>query len=170
MKTLVMKSLLAASALLTAAAASAQAEGLKIGYFSFERVTRESAPAMAAQARLEGEFKARDQEIKDQVTKFQQAAQKFEKDMPTLSPAERERRGRGLEEQRFDLEGKRQKYLEAVNARRNEEMATVSERTSKVIKQIVDAEKYDIILSEAAYVGPRVDITQKVIDALNAGK
>jgi outer membrane protein len=170
MKTLFAKSLVAASVLFMAVGASAQAEGLKIGYFSFERVTRESAPAMAAQARLEGEFKARDQELKDQAVKFQQAAQKFEKDMPTLSTAERERRGRGLDEQRFDLETKRQKYMEAVSIRRNEEMATVSERTSKVIKQIVDAEKYDLILSDAAYVSPRVDITQKVIDALNAGK
>ena len=90
--------------------------------------------------------------------------------MPTLSAAERERRGRGLDEQRFDLETKRQKYMEAVSTRRNEEMATVSERTSKVIKQIVDTERYDLILSDAQYAGPRVDITQKVIDALNAGK
>lgn len=170
MKTLFAKSLVAASVLFMAVGASAQAEGLKIGYFSGERVLRESAPAMAAQARLEGEFKARDQELKDQANKFQQAAQKFEKDMPTLSAAERERRGRGLDEQRFDLETKRQKYLEAVSTRRNEEMATVSERTSKVIKQIVDTEKYDLILSDAQYAGPRVDITQKVIDALNAGK
>ena len=42
--------------------------------------------------------------------------------------------------------------------------------TQKVIKQIFEQEKYDIILQEVIFAGPRVDITKKVIDALNAGK
>jgi outer membrane protein len=39
------------------------------------------------------------------------------------------------------------------------------------IKQIGDAEKYDVILQDAGHLlRNRVDITKKVIDALNAGK
>ena len=44
------------------------------------------------------------------------------------------------------------------------------ERANKVIKQIFDSEKYDLILQEVVFAGPRIDITKKVIDALNAGK
>jgi outer membrane protein len=41
-----------------------------------------------------------------------------------------------------------------------------------VVKQVAEAEKYDLILQEAVYVNPKHDITEKVIKVLNstAGK
>ena len=44
------------------------------------------------------------------------------------------------------------------------------ERANKVIKQIAEAEKYDLILQEAVYRSPRIDITDKVIKALADSK
>jgi outer membrane protein len=44
----------------------------------------------------------------------------------------------------------------------------VVERANRVIKQIFDGDKYDVILQEAIFAGPRVDITEKVIKALNS--
>ena len=44
------------------------------------------------------------------------------------------------------------------------------ERANKVIRQIFEQEKYDLILQEVIFAGPRVDITKKVIDAMNAAK
>jgi len=41
-------------------------------------------------------------------------------------------------------------------------------RTNRVIKQIFETEKYDLILQEAVFWSPKVDITDKVIKALNA--
>jgi outer membrane protein len=46
----------------------------------------------------------------------------------------------------------------------------VVERANRVIKQIFDSEKYDVILQEVVFAGPRVDITEKVIRALNNAK
>jgi outer membrane protein len=43
----------------------------------------------------------------------------------------------------------------------------VVERANRAIKQIFDTEKYDVILQEVIFAGPRVDITDKVIRALN---
>ena len=40
------------------------------------------------------------------------------------------------------------------------------ERANKVIQQIAEAEKYDLILQEAVYRSPRIDITDKVLKAL----
>ncbi|WP_310738553.1 MULTISPECIES: OmpH family outer membrane protein [Ideonella] len=164
-----MKSLLAASALALSFAA-AQAQELKIGYVNGERVLREASPAKAAQAKLEAEFKKRETELNDTGNKLRQAFEKLEKDGPTLSEAERTRRQRDLAEQQRDFERKRRELLEDLNQRKNEELAAVSERASKVIKQIFETEKYDLILQDVVFAGPRVDITKKVIDALNAGK
>ena len=38
-----------------------------------------------------------------------------------------------------------------------------------MVKQVAEAEKYDLILQEAVYINPKHDITDKVIKALNAG-
>lgn len=169
MKMPTMKSLVAAAG---AAAAlllmpAAQAQELKIGYVNSERVLREAAPAKAAQSKLEAEFSKRERDLNDTAAKLKAAADKLDKDAPTLSEAERTRRQRELVEQDRDLQRKRREFQEDLNQRRNEELAGVVERANRVIKQIFDTEKYDVILQEVVFAGPRVDITDKVIKALN---
>jgi outer membrane protein len=74
-----------------------------------------------------------------------------------------------LVEQERDLQRKRREFQEDLNQRKNEELSSVVERANRVIKQIFDAEKYDLILQDpVVFAGPRVDITDKVIKALNA--
>jgi outer membrane protein len=170
------KKLVAAAALsalslgLSLAAPSASAEELKIGYVNSERVMREAAPAKAAQAKLEAEFSKREAEVNDMGNKLRTAAAKLEKEGPTLSEAERSRRQRDLVEQDRDFKRKQRELQEDLNQRKNEELAAVVERANKVIRQIFEQEKYDLILQEVIFAGPRVDITKKVIDAMNAAK
>ena len=158
---------LVAVAVAAAALGTAQAQELKIGYVNSERVLREAAPAKAALARMEADFSKRDRDLNDQGAKLKAAADKLEKDAPTLSEAERNRRQRELVEQDRDLQRKRREFQEDLNQRRNEETAGLVERANKVIKQIFDNEKYDLILQDVVFAGPRVDITEKVIKALN---
>jgi outer membrane protein len=39
-----------------------------------------------------------------------------------------------------------------------------------VIKQVAEAEKYDLVLQEAVYIHPKHDITDKVLKVINAAK
>jgi outer membrane protein len=165
MKTFV-SSLLVLAAL--AVVPAAQAQELKIGYVNSERVLREAAPAQAAQKKLEAEFGKRQREMTEQEQRLKAAADKLEKDSPTLAAAERTRRERELVEQDRDLQRKRREFQEDLNQRRNEELSAVVERANRAIKQIFDSEKYDLILQEVIFAGPRVDITDKVIRALSA--
>ncbi|HSB23885.1 MAG TPA: OmpH family outer membrane protein [Burkholderiaceae bacterium] len=158
--------LVAVAAGLWTAAASAQE--LKIGYVNSERVLREATPAKAAQSKLEAEFSKRERDLNEQGARLKAAAEKLDKDAPALSEAERTRRQRELVEQDRDLQRKRREFQEDLSQRRNEELAGVVERANRVIKQIFDQEKYDLILQEVIFAGPRVDITDKVIKALNA--
>jgi len=167
MKLSVLKLCVAAAAL-AGAITAAQAQELKIGYVNGERVLREAAPARAAQAKLEAEFSKREKELNEQLTRLKATADKFEKEAPTLSEAERGRRQRELVESDRDMQRKRRELNEDLNQRKNEETASVLERTNKVIKQIFDGEKYDLIVQDVVFAGPRVDITDKVIKALNA--
>jgi outer membrane protein len=160
----------AGAALLAMAVAGVHAQELKIGYVNSDRVLRDAVPAKAAQAKLEAEFGKRDKELNDLASRLKGAADKLEKDAPTLAESERSRRQRELVDQDREIQRKRREFQEDLNQRKNEELAAVVERANKVIKQIFDAEKYDLILQEAVFAGPKVDITDKVIKALNAGK
>jgi len=161
---------LCAAALVACTATAVHAQELKIGYVNSERVLREANPARAAQAKLEAEFGKREKELADQATRLKAAADKLEKDAPTLSETERSRRQRDLVEQDREFQRKRREFQEDLNQRKNEELSSVVDRANKVIKQIFDQEKYDLIVQDAVHWSPRVDITKKVIDALNAGK
>ncbi len=159
---------MAAGALLTLAAWGAQAQELKIGYVNSDRVLREAVPAKAAQAKLETEFSKREKDVADLAARLKAAGDKLDKDAPTLAEAERGRRQRDLVEQDREFQRKRREFQEDLSQRKNEELASVVERANKVIKQIFETEKYDLILQEAVFAGPKVDITEKVIKALNA--
>jgi outer membrane protein len=158
----------AAAVLLAFAALGAQAQELKIGYVNADRVLRDAAPAKAAQAKLETEFSKREKDIAELGSRLKAAGDKLDKDAPTLSEAERTRRQRDLVEQDREFQRRRREFQEDLTQRKNEELASVVERANKVMKQIFDSEKYDLIIQEAVFAGPRIDITDKVIKALNA--
>jgi outer membrane protein len=159
---------LLAGAVVGLAALGAHAEELKIGYVNSDRVLRDAVPAKAAQSKLEGEFGKREKDLADLANKLKAASDKLEKDAPTLPEAERTRRQRDLVDQDREFQRRRREFQEDLNQRKNEELASVVERANKVIKQIFETEKYDLILQEAVFAGPKVDITDKVIKALNA--
>ncbi|MBU6257770.1 MAG: OmpH family outer membrane protein [Burkholderiales bacterium] len=167
MKTLVLR-FLSAALMAVAIVAPAHADELKIGYVSLDRLMRESNPAKAAAAKLEAEFSKRDRDINDAQAKLKAAADKLDKDAPTLSEAERARRQRELVDADRDLQRKRRDLQDDLNQRRNEEMASVIERANRVIQQIFESEHYDLIVQDAVKAGPRVDITDKVIRLINA--
>src|SRR6218665_1538333 len=161
---------MALAAVMSMPAFAVHAQEVKIGYVNSERVLREANLAKAAQLKLEAEFGKREKELKDLETKLRAAAEKLEKDAPTLGEAQKTRRQRDLVEADRDLQRKRREWQEDLTQRKNEELSAVVERANRVIKQIFDAEKYDLILQDAIHFSARVDITKKVIDALNAQK
>jgi outer membrane protein len=156
--------------MLALAVSGLQAQELKLGFVNSDRVLREATPAKAAQTRLEAEFSKRQKEGEEAASRLKAAADKLDKDSPTLAESERSRRQRDLVEQDRELQRKRREFQEDLNQRKNEELASVVERANKVVKQIYDSEKYDLILQGdvVIFAGPRVDITDKVIKALNA--
>src|SRR5688500_14258285 len=128
-------------ALALATVSVAGAQELKIGYVNSDRVLRDAAPAKAAQAKLEAEFGKRDKELNDLAVRLKGAADKLEKDGPTLSETERNRRQRELVDQDREIQRKRREFQEDLNQRKNEELAQVVERANRVIKQIFESEK-----------------------------
>ena len=151
-----------------AIAVPAQAQEFKAGFVNTDRIFREATTAKAAQAKLEQEFSRREKELVDMGNTLKTASDKFEREAPTMAESQRTARQRQLVDQDRDFQRKRREFQEDLSARKNEELSQVLERANKVVKQVAEAEKYDVILQEAVYINPKHDITDKVLKALNA--
>jgi outer membrane protein len=160
----------ALSVLIYSGAAAADS---KIGFVNTERVFRDAAPAVRAQKKIEQEFAKRDQEMQKMSEQIRKLQETLEKNAVTMSASERRNKEREFGELSKDFQRKQREFREDLNQRRNEELAAVLERANRTIKAIAESEKYDIIFQEAVYASPRIDITDKVIKALEdkpAGK
>ncbi|MDR2333630.1 MAG: OmpH family outer membrane protein [Burkholderiaceae bacterium] len=151
-----------------AAAVPAQAQEFKAGFVNTDRVFREANSAKAAQAKLEQEFSKREKELVDLGNSLKGATEKFEREAPTMAESQRASKQRALADQDRDFQRKRREFQEDLSSRKSEELATVLDRANKVVKQVAEAEKYDVILQEAVYINPKLDITDKVIKAMNS--
>ena len=152
------------------AAFCAQAEEIRIGFINTDRIFKESNTAKQAQAKLEQEFSKREKDLVETEKSFKSAVEKFEREAPTLSDSQRMSRQKQLGEQDRDFQRKRREFQEELNARKNEEFQQVLERANRVIKQVAETEKYDLVLQEAVYINPKHDITDKVLKVINAAK
>ena len=168
-----MKSLsshLSLAVLLGAMAVSAHAQEFKAGFVNTDRIFREASAAKAAQAKLEQEFSKREKDLVDQGNSLKSASDKFEREATTMSESQRASRQRQLVDQDREFQRKRREFQEDLNSRKQEELQQILDRANRIVKQVAEAEKYDVILQEAVYVNPKLDITDKVIKALNGAK
>ncbi|MFJ9449414.1 MULTISPECIES: OmpH family outer membrane protein [unclassified Herbaspirillum] len=147
--------------------ANVQAQESRIAFVSTERIFREAVPAKAAQTKLEAEFAKREKDIADMAARLKAQSDKLDKDAAVLSDSDRAKRQRDLGDLDKEFQRKQREFREDLNQRRNEELSVVLERTNKVIRQIAEAEKYDIVFQEAVYASKRIDITDKVLKELS---
>ena len=150
-----------------ALAAPAMAQEFRVGFVSLDRILREAGAAKTAQAKLEQEFSRREKELNDLGASLKSQSEKYEREAPTLSESQRQQRQKQLIDQDREFQRKRREIQEDMTARKNEELQQVLERANRVVRQVAEQEKYDLILQEAVYINPKHDITEKVIKALN---
>jgi outer membrane protein len=150
-----------------ATAALAQGGDYRIGFVNTERLFREATPAKRAQQKLEKEFAGRDTDLQKLSKQVRDLQALLEKDGVTMAESDRRNKERDLANMSRDLQRLQREFREDLNLRRNEELAAVQERANKVIQQIAEAEKFDLILQDpVVFASTRIDITDKVIKAL----
>jgi outer membrane protein len=150
--------------------AVASAADLKVGFIDAERINRESLPAERATKKLEKEFAPREQDLRKLEQQIKALQGQLEKDGLTMSESDRRNKEQELGRQSREFQRLQREFREDLNLRRNEELSALFERANKVIKQIAEAEKYDLIIQEAVYRSSRIDITDKVLKALLSEK
>jgi outer membrane protein len=142
----------------------------KFGFVNTERILRDAIPAQRAQKKIELEFQKRDQELARLADQLKRMQEDLERNSVTMSDTQRRTKEREFADLNRDFQRKQREFREDLNQRRNEELAQVVEQANRVIRQIAEQEKYDIVFQDAVFASPRIDITDKVIKALEAGK
>ena len=101
----------------------------------------------------------------ERVLRDSRASQKAQKDLAaefskrgkevaSAPVAERERRGAALNED--------------MALRRDEALKQFIERTNAIVRRIAETEKFDAVFFEAAFASKRIDLTDRVIKAVDA--
>jgi outer membrane protein len=159
--------LLAVSLMLASAFAATPAVAeTKIGFVNTEKLLREAPLSVAAQKKLEREFAARQQELQKLAKQARELQAQLDKDGVTMSDTERKSKERELGNHSRELQRKEREFREDLNLRRNEELGQIQERARKSIQEIARAEKFDIIIEQAVFVDPKIDITDRVMKVL----
>ena len=146
---------------------AAQAAELKIGFVNTEKVFRDAPIAIKAQKKLEKEFQTREQDIQKQVKQARDLQSYLEKEGLTISEAERNKKQKDLANLSRDIQHAQREFREDLNQRKNEEFASVQERARKAIVEIAEKDKFDLIVENVVYASPKVDITDRVLKALD---
>jgi outer membrane protein len=158
---------LALLALCACSMAQAQSTG-RIGYVYTERLMTDSKLAKAADAKIEAEFSKRQKQIQESIAKFKATSDKFDADVAAgLPDPERTRRARELIDIDKDLQRSQREFREDLIQRKSEERSAIAAKAYKVIEQIAEQEKLDVVLQESAWVSPRIDLTDKVLKLLD---
>ncbi len=139
----------------------------KIGFVNSQKIVNEAPQAAKAKKRIEKDFEKRDQDLQKMAKDLKAMQETMEKNAVTLADADRRAKEREFNDLNRDFQRRQREFREDLSQRQNEEMAAIFDRVNKVIRQIAEAEKYDIIFQDVVYASPRIDITDKVLKALN---
>ena len=156
----------------TAVATTLSAQPLtgRIGFVNTDRLFSETRAAVDSQNKLKREFSSREQQLSRLGERMQKAINQFEREHANLSESQWNERRRELTAMDSEFQQKRQEFQEDLNNRKAEEMQALLERANRAVIRIATQEGYDVILQEVVFIKPQLNITDKVIAELDAGR
>jgi outer membrane protein len=163
---LVVSSLAALPCAAQTGASANNASHVRVASVDAKRILEESAPAKAAYEKIAAEFRPRQQALESQGQKLKAASDAFERDAPTLSESDRVARQKALSDLDRGFQRDQRAFSEDLNARKSQELSGLLDQTNRAIRKIAEAGGYDIVVQDAYYASPRVDITDQVLKEL----
>ncbi len=139
---------------------------MRIGFVNTDRVMREAPIALAAQKRLEKEFAPRDTALQKMAKQVKDLQLQLDREGGSMSDTDRHNKERDLANLTLEYQRGLREFREDLNLRRNEELVKVQDKARKAIQTFAVNEKYDLIVEDAVYYNPRIDITDRIIRML----
>ena len=148
---------------LALAAGFAAAQATRIGYVNTARIEKESVQAVRALEAMKKEFGPREQQIIDLQQQIKADQDRFEKGRATMPAAELKALGASIASRMRESDQLVMSMSSEIDARRREYGVKLLEDASAVIKPIAEEGKYDLIVNDAVFSRPSLDITDRVL-------
>ena len=140
---------------------------IKIAVVRSSDLVRESPLYKQAEARMKTEFERRSKDLQDQGRKLEEEIKKFQRDADTLSTDARAKAEKDLNGRRIDIETAQRKFREDASNRDRELSQDLMGRIKEAIAQVAKEKGVDLIVQDALYVSPALDITNDVLKKLS---
>jgi outer membrane protein len=172
MKGLIVKrsAIVVVAALLSAGVASLASAQTKIGVVDVQRLVRESPQGKAANEALDAEFGPKYKEIQQRAQSLQAKQDKLRKDEATMTEVQKAQVEKELRDGYRELQLRESTFTDDHNAARQEQQDKLQRVLDEEVKAFAKAQGYDLILTDAAFVTPALDVTGAILDALKARK
>jgi outer membrane protein len=151
---------------LATVAFSAQAADAKIGVVRPNVLLSQSPLLKAQDQKFKAEFERRANELEARFKQFNDDAAKYQRNRPTMSPAEAAKVEKDLTARQIDLSADQRKFEEERSKRSGDLMAEVDKRITDVIEAVAKEKGLDAVLQSNLYAKPDVDITAEVLKRL----
>ena len=156
-----------ATVLSPASGALAQTQA-KIGFVNVSRLLAEAPQAQAASAALETEFASRRRDLENQQRDLKTREEKLQKDGAVMAENERRNAEKTLRDGQRELARKQNEFLEDLNVRRNEALGQLQRAVVQEIQVYAKSAGFDMVVADALYASPALDITAQVLAALQS--
>jgi outer membrane protein len=161
-------------ALVVIAASAAPVEAAlaetKVGVVNVTRLLQESPQAQAASQALENEFASRRRDLENQQKDLKAKEDKLQKDGAVMAANERANAEKALRDGQRELARKQNEFMEDLNVRRNEALGQLQRSVLQEVQTYAKSAGLDVVVADALYASPSVDITNQVLAALQARK
>ena len=139
---------------------------IKIGFISTERMVREAPASILAGKRMETEFSPRTTEIRKLSAELVGKKEYLAEKGSTLSDNQRRIKENELNELDILLQRRQRPLQEDIQARQDELTSAILAKGNEAVKQVAERERLDVVIQDAAWVSPGIDITNQVIKIL----
>ena len=143
--------------------AQAGAQSLKIGYVNVTRIESESAMAKQAAETLKNEFAPRERQLQEMQKQGNDLQSDLEKNSANMPAAERQAKEKRFAAMAQQYQQAQRALFEEVEARKRESFAIFIGEVNGIIKNIAEADKFDLIIQQAVYSSSQIDITEQVL-------
>jgi outer membrane protein len=147
------------------AAQPASAE-IKIGYVNFQKLLEDAPQTKAAMSSLENEFAPRRRELLTMQNDLKARDEKLQKEGAVMAEADRAKAEKTLRDQQREFSRKAGEFQDDASTRRNEEIGKVQRYLVGEIQSYSNAQGFDLVMAEALFAKPALDITPQVLAVL----
>ncbi len=117
---------------------------------------------------LEENFSERNRELKGKIEQYNAQEAELQKNAVLLAAEELQEKSNELREFQRTLQREQQNYNEDYARNRNQGLALIEKLISEVIIDLAKREKIDLVVQQAVYASPEIDLTDRVLEELKS--